>query len=120
MAEQSTEPTDASTDDQPVACSLTAGEARDRLDWVEETLVPDMLDITVADDHLTWTFERTDDAIAGVTELTAREARCCAFATIEVTIPPAEPISFRMDVPDGAGPALARQFDDIVDIEELV
>jgi hypothetical protein len=104
---------DESTTDQPVACSLTPEAAERRLAWVEETMGDALRDITVESDHLVWTFDRTDEAIEGVTTLAEREAACCGFATIQVTIPPQSAVTFRMDVPEGAGPDLLTQFEDV-------
>jgi hypothetical protein len=108
------------TEEQPVACSLTPEEAVERLEWAEDALQSDLRDLRVEDDRIVWTFERTESAIAGVTTLAQREAACCAFATITVTIPPEGEITFRMDVPQGTAEALLTQFSDVGDPTELI
>lgn len=101
-------------------CSLTPEEAVERLEWAAETLEGDLRDLRVEDDRLVWTFDRTERAIEGVTTLAEREAACCSFATITVTIPPEDPITFRMDVPEGSADALLEQFADVADPRELL
>ena len=110
----------ATADDEPPTCSLTPEQAVERLEWAAETLEADLRDLRVADDRLVWAFDRSEQAIEGVTTLAEREAACCSFATITVTIPPEGPITFRMDVPEGSADALVAQFEDVADPRELV
>lgn len=106
--------------EQPVACALTPEEAVERLEWAESTLQSDLRDLSVEDGQIVWSFARTESAIAGVTTLAEREAACCAFATITVTIPPEDEITFRMDVPEGTAEALLTQFSEVGDPRDLI
>lgn len=108
------------TEEQPDLCSLSPEEAVERLEWAENALQSDLRDLRVEDNQIIWTFARTDTAIAGVTTLAEREAACCAFATITVTIPPEDEITFRMDVPEGTADALLTQFSEVADPRDLV
>jgi hypothetical protein len=69
-------------DQQPIACTLTAGDLRDRLAWIA-TLNRDALR---GYDHadLTLRLRYNPQAMQQVRELMRQEQACCAFLTFEM------------------------------------
>ncbi|WP_396612140.1 hypothetical protein ACH9L7_02310 [Haloferax sp. S1W] len=73
-----------------VSCSLTADEVAQRKQWIEANLLPHLVDIEARPDGFSFVFDRNPDAYAAATELSWKEAQCCAWATFEVELPPDE------------------------------
>ena len=85
---QVTDPTDG--DLPETTCTLTDGEAEQRLEWVTDNLVPHLDAIEEHDDGFTFVFDRTPEAYAAVAEIVWKESQCCAWATFEVELPPGD------------------------------
>jgi len=68
--------------DQPIACTLTAGDLRDRLAWIA-TLNRDALRGYDRAD-LTLRLRYAPQAVQQVAELMGQEQTCCAFLTFEM------------------------------------
>lgn len=73
-----------------ITCTLTDEEADQRLDWVEEHLVPHLDAIEEREDGYTFVFDRNPEAYTAVAEVAWKESQCCAWATFEVELPPGD------------------------------
>jgi hypothetical protein len=69
-------------DQQPIACTLTAGDLRDRLAWIA-TLNSDALR-GYDRANLTLRLRYAPQAVQQVRELMRQEQACCAFLTFEM------------------------------------
>jgi hypothetical protein len=69
-------------DQQPIACTLTVGDLRDRLAWIA-TLNRDAL-LGYDRTDLTLRLRYAPKAVQQVQELMRQERACCAFLTFEV------------------------------------
>lgn len=102
MVERTEDP-DVSSDEQThrgegmgLACSLTEGEREQRRTWVAETLFPHLTSVSADDAALELVFDRSDAALAAVSQFVRDEAACCPF------------VAYRLLVPAGGGPIQVR------------
>jgi hypothetical protein len=69
-------------DQQPIACTLTAGDLRDRLAWIATINRDALRGYDRAD--LTLRLRYAPQAVQQVGELMRQEQACCAFLTFEM------------------------------------
>lgn len=117
---QLSDPTDG--DLPEITCTLSTEQAKRRLAWVEENLLPYLTDIEKHEDGYSFVFERDPEAYAAVVEIAWKESQCCSWATFQVELPPGDgPIKWheRSDREEGTelfGDALQdmqQEFEDI-------
>lgn len=88
MTESSGTESVESTDEPPIACTLTGEAMDDRSEWIDEHLGPTMRAVEDHDDGFTFVLDRDPETYAAATELAWMESSCCAWATVEVALPP--------------------------------
>jgi hypothetical protein len=73
---------DMTANNQPIACTLTGGDFRDRLAWIA-TLTRDALR-NYDRDSLTLHLRYAPEAASRVRDMVRKEHACCAFLTFEM------------------------------------
>jgi hypothetical protein len=76
------------TDEQPIACTLTASDLRDRLAWIAKLNRDALRGHDRAD--LTLRLRYAPEAMQGVRELMCQEQVCCSFLSFELHEQPNE------------------------------
>lgn len=76
------------TSPQPVACSLTSPELRQRLDHLRTTLLADVLSLQEDASGFTFRFENTEAHVDALMEVVRLERQCCPFLHFHIDIAP--------------------------------
>jgi hypothetical protein len=86
-------------DQQPIACTLTAGDLRDRLAWISMLNRDALRGYDRAD--LTLRLRYAPQAVQHVRNLMRQEQACCAFLTFEIHEQPDE-VTLTIKAPERA------------------
>ena len=70
-----------------ITCTLTPDQTDQRMEWVEESLLPHLTTIQETEDGFTFVFDSRPEAYAAVAEASWKESHCCAWATFDVELP---------------------------------
>jgi len=91
------------TPSQPIACSLTSPELRQRLDHLRTTLFAETRALQEDASGFTFRFENTDAHVDALMEVVRLERQCCPFLHFQIDIAP-EPatLSLHLGGADGA------------------
>jgi hypothetical protein len=89
------------TENQPVACTLTGENFRDRLTWIEQLTHDALRGHERA--GLTMTLRYAREAAQRVQEMVRKERACCAFLTFE-TREQGDEVWLTVTVPEAARP----------------
>ena len=95
-------------DQQPIACTLTAGDLRDRLGWIATPNRDALLGHDRAD--LTLRLRYAPQAVQHVRSLMRQEQACCAFLSFEMHEQPGE-VTLTVKAPEQARAAIDELFE---------
>lgn len=95
------------TDTAPIACSLDAGNLKQRLAWIAELNARALK--ASSRDGLTLALDYESDAIEDVRKLVAGEQACCAFLRFDIA-PLADRVRLTIAAPEEAGEAAEALF----------
>jgi hypothetical protein len=74
--------------EQPIACTLTEAEPRERRRTILESVRDAALDVTPLPLGYTYRFNPTSEVLAKLVRLVDLERQCCPFLTFRITVPP--------------------------------
>jgi hypothetical protein len=70
-----------------ITCTLTPDQPDQRMEWVEESLLPHLESIQETEDGFTFVFDRCPEAYVAVANASWKESQCCAWATFDIELP---------------------------------
>jgi hypothetical protein len=101
----------ASSNKQPISCTLTTGNFKDRITWIGE-LTSDALR-SYQQQGLVLDLRYAPESADRVREMVRKEQQCCAFLTFEIHEEPDE-IRLKITAPDEARDTAALLFEQFV------
>jgi hypothetical protein len=72
--------------DQPVACTLTEAELRERRRTILDSIRRAVLDVSPLPDGYAYRFEPTSEILSQLARLIDLERQCCAFLTFRIIV----------------------------------
>jgi hypothetical protein len=96
---------------QPIACTLTDAQLRDRRQAIVDTFRRMHVTVTELSDGLAFTFAASSDSLHRVAELVDIERQCCPFLTFKIVVEAAKaPIRLEVTGPGEAKKVIAEYF----------
>lgn len=100
-----------STDDPPVACTITDQRAEERAEWMLSVLLSRYSGAEERPNGVTVRFDGADETLRHVARFVAEEKRCCAFADYRIEVsPPYEETRLTITGPEGTREMFGEQF----------
>jgi len=91
----------------PIACSLTADDASERVDEWQAFLSQQVVDVQSVDGRAVLRLQAGPEALLAAIDLAQREKACCAFFEFRLEIG-TDVVSLVVEAPEEAAPLVAR------------
>lgn len=105
------------TTDNPIACTLSAGDVQERLRWIRRITTDSLTDHRVADGTLLLTYRH--EAWPELREIVAKEQQCCAFLKFSLR-ELADGVELEIQAPEGADTSARWLFDQFLPADRQV